>query len=329
MTIMNRRNVRLALAITAAVICGTSTGVAQIAGSQRGWAYQFDIRQAEGRTDRLGLDFDVQYESQQEPKPPTLDSYGFTARAQGFNTFDRATRDVNSLIGEIALLGWRYRSALLHDGVLPPEQILELERLLDKSGSGATLKPEEQAKVNAFNDRLSQDRRFFTYGGQFRWETTADAKVAQNSLGLVGATEIPFLGKLLDALPASTRSSGRRSFPVRALIALDYVRPAKNESATTVLLDTATWRARTEMAWSSVVLDRYIVRATWEAHYFINPPAPVRTAKRQFNNFLQAWLKVPITPEMGVVIKYLSGRIPPTYDNSDIAALGFNIAFFP
>lgn len=327
MTITNKSTA--SLAVFAASLACSSLCLAQITGTQRGWTYQFDVRQAEGRTDRLGLDFDVEYERQQEPTPPQLDSYGFTLRTKGFNAFDRATRDVNSLVGEVSLLGWHYSSALLDQGVLPPEQILELERLAEKKGNGDSLSPADEAHFNAFIDRASKGRRFFTYGGQFRLETAPDVNASQRSFGVMGAAEIPFLGQLLDALPASTRSGTRRSFPVRALLALDYVNPSSRSASNPTLLDSATWRARTEMAWSSIVLDRYILRATWEAHYFLGDKSTLHDRDRRFNNFLQTWVKVPLTPEMGVILKYLAGRAPPTYENSDIAALGFNISFFP
>src|SRR3954465_5610797 len=127
MTIINKTTAP-PLVLGALLIC-SSFSSAQVSGSERGWTYQFDILQAEGRTDRLGLDFDVEYDRHQQPAPPQLDSYGFAVRAKGFNAFDRATRDVNSLVGEVSLLGWHYSSELLDQGVLPPEQVLELEAL--------------------------------------------------------------------------------------------------------------------------------------------------------------------------------------------------------
>src|SRR5688572_3371975 len=246
MTIISRITFR-----AAAAACVTFTAIceAQITGTARGWTYQFDVRQAEGRTDRLGLDFDVEYDRQQTPTPPQLNSYGFSLRGKGFNAFDRATRDVNSLVGELSLLGWHYSSALLNDGVLPPERILELERLAEKLGAGQALSAEEQARFNEFTDRATKRRRFFTYGGQFRAETAPDANATEWSFGAMVAAELPLLGQLLDAIPASTRSGARRSFPVRALVALDYVRPNEHPPASAILLDSATWRGRAEMAW--------------------------------------------------------------------------------
>jgi hypothetical protein len=154
-------------------------------------------------------------------------------------------------------------------------------------------------------------------------------KVSQNVFGGSVGGEIPFLVRLLDIIPASTRSIPRPGLPVRALLALDYVRPQQGTGPTEALLDSATWRARTEMAWSAVVLDRYVLRATWEAHYFVSAPQAVRDDNREFVNFLQAWIKVPITPDAGIVVKYLSGRAPPTYTDANITALGLNISFFP
>ena len=320
---------RCALLLLGVLVTLPHAGLAQLTGTQRGWTYTADVRQAEGRTDRLGIDFDIAFSSQQEPKTPVLDSYGLTVRAKGFETFERDTREVNSLIGELALQGWRYRSAALRVGSLAPEQILELERLLEKQGSGGDLKQDEARKLDDFVDLARTARQFFTYGAHYRLETTQDVKVTQNVFGVSGATEIPLLGKLLDVIPAATRSVQRPAFPLRALLAVDYVRPQERAAEGESLLDSATWRTRAELAWSAVMLDRFILRATWEAHYFVNAHKSVRDTGLDFNNFLQAWIKVPITPEAGVMVKYLSGRLPPTYEDANIAALGLSISFYP
>lgn len=300
-----------------------------MSGTQRGWTYTADVRQPAGRTDRLGVDFDIGFSSQQQPKAPALDSYGVALRTKGFETFDRSTQDVNSLVGELALQGWRYRSAALRGEPLAPEQRLEIERLLEKQGAGGNLKPDEAKKLDDFIDLARTSRQFFTYGGHYRVETSQDAKVTQRVFGISGGTEIPVLGKLLDIIPASTRSTPRPAFPVRALIALDYVQPQRSTAPGESLVDSATWRARSEMAWSAIMLDRYVLRATWEAHYFPNTHKSLRDDNLKFPNFFQAWIKVPIAPEAGVILKYLSGRLPPTYTDANIAALGLSIAFYP
>jgi hypothetical protein len=298
---------------------------------------KFDVRQVEGRSDRLGLDFDLAYTHQQVSANPQGNHYGIELAANGFNTFSNATRDVNSLAFQGSLQGRYYRSG--DPNPLPPElrrRVIELlekeggeETEADSSDSKSKLTLKEQAELDRFMDLALKNRRFFTYDVHYRFESTQDVEVKQNAFGAGGAFEVPVLANLLDAIPAATRTGpARRPHPVRAYVGVDYVRPQDDDQEpTATLTDSATWRGRIEMAWSTLVLDEYILRASWEAHYLVDAPKAVRDADREFNNFLQAWLKIPLTTEAGVVIKYLSGRMPPTYSDVDVASLGFNFSF--
>lgn len=295
-----------------------------------GWTKQFDIRQAQGRTDRLGLDFDLGYSAEKPPVAPNLNSFGLTFRGKGFETFNRATRDVNAMSAEMSLQGWRYTSHLLTAEPRAPEQIIEIKRILEKQGEGHPLTPAEEKDLNHFLDDLRKGRTFFTYGAQYRLETTQDIKVSDNVFGAHVTAEIPLLGALLDAIPSTTRGADnqRLPFPVRAYVAIEYVKPQERRVDQPAALDSAAFRARTEVAWSTIVFDKLILRTTWEAHYLFDSENRVGP-KRHFENFFQSWIKVPMTVETGIIVKYIAGSLPPTYKNSTVAALGLNFSFYP
>lgn len=320
------------LAAVGLVLAAPSTTWAQIAGTTRGWTYRVDARPAEGRTDRLGLDFDIQYSNQQAPIPPRFDAFGMLGRARGFSSFDRASRDVNALALGLSVQGWHYSSRLTREGRLRPDQYLALIPVLEKQGDSlAVLTAREEALLDAFLAMARAGRRFFTYGLAYQLETTQDVDVSQHVLGATTSIEVPRLGELLDVLPRTTRGDSSRTpaFPVRALLAVDYVRPPASTSPGSILVDTATWRLRSELAWSAVVLDRYVLRVNWEAHYFPNPSRTVRDADRSLNSFLEAALAVEIADGTSILIKYLSGRLPPTYALAGVSTLGLSFAFFP
>lgn len=142
----------------------------------------------------------------------------------------------------------------------------------------------------------------------------------------VTVSELLFDDPPLPSDPYFRRSS---AFPVRGLMAVDYVRPDSAAFSSCGLDSDAEWRARTELAWSTVVFSKYVLRANWEAHSLIDAPKAIHDADRDFNNFVQAWVKLPVTPTAGVVVKYMSRRLPPTYSNSNIATLGLSVSFYP
>lgn len=311
---------------------------AQIEGSVQGLAYNFDLRDAATTGKGLGLDFDVHYERERTGRNgnPQGNQYGFLVRATGFQTFNSRTADVNSMSGEIALRGRYYRSGLT---VLPAWQQTRYLRLAecdpaarepaDSTGTspGCTgFTDAEEEEYNQLVSRIGQQRRFFSYDLHYRYETTQDFSLGQHAFGAGASGELPLLAELLDAIPAITRrdSSGFRPRDVRAYAGLDRLDPDKDIP---LYLGSAKplWRARWEMAWSTQVFDDLVLRALWQGDYLFDVPAPVKAADRTFNAFLQAWVIYPISAKTGVLIKYVTGHMPPTYDENTVGSVGFSL----
>jgi hypothetical protein len=309
---------------------------AQIEGSVAGMAYNFDLRNASDGT-ALGLDFDLRYEHERtgRDRNPQGHQYGFLVRATGFQTFDTRTADVNSMSAELALRGRYYRSGVT---VLPAWQQTRYLRLAecdpaaqepaDLGGTqpgciGFTSADEEEYKM--LISRIARQRRFFSYDLHYRYETTQDLELGQHAFGAGLSAEVPLLAELLDAIPSVTRreSSGFKPRDVRAYAGLDRLDPDQDIP---LYLGAAEplWRVRWETAWSTQVFNDLVLRALWIGEYLFDVPDPVKAADRTFNAFLQAWLLYPISSRTGVLVKYVTGHMPPTYDDSTVGAVGFS-----
>jgi hypothetical protein len=314
------------------------TLLAQIEGHRPGLSYNFDLREAPTTGKGLGLDFDVRYQRERTGQGgnPQGNQYGLSLKATGFQTFNTKTADVNSMVGELSLRGRYYRSGLT---ALPAWQQTRLLRLAecdpaarDEADTTATqstctgLTAAEEEEYNNLVRRVGQQRRFFSYDLHYRYETTQDFDLGQHAFGAGISGELPLLAQLFDAIPALTRrdSSEFRPRDVRAYAGLDRLNPDKDiplyQGAARPL-----WRARWEMAWSTQVFDDLVLRALWQGEYLFDVPAPVKAADRTFNAFLQAWMIYPISGKTGVLIKYVTGHMPPTYDESTVGSVGFSL----
>jgi hypothetical protein len=308
---------------------------AQVEGSRAGLAYNFDLRNAATSGKGLGLDFDVRYDRERSRPNPQGHQYGLLIRATGFQTFDTRTADVNTMAGEIALRGRYYHSRLT---VLPAWQQTRYLRLaecdpnvLDPTDTTETRSPcsgftrADEAELNGLFRRLAQQRRFFSYDLHYRYETTQDFDLGQHVFGAGLSGELPFLAELLDIVPALTRRQGSAFRPrdVRAYAGIDRLNP---DDDIPLYLGSAEplWRARGEMAWSTQVFDELVLRALWIGEYLFDVPDPVKAADRTFNALLQAWLIYPFSSKTGVLIKYVTGHVPPTYDETSVGAVGFS-----
>jgi hypothetical protein len=309
---------------------------AQIEGTRPGLAYNFDIRNAPVGDKGLGLDFDLRYERERSGANPQGNQYGFALRAAGFQTFDQGSADVNSMQGEIALRGRYYRSGLT---VLPAWQqtryleLAECDPAAQEPSDSGSVRPAcsgftdaDEAEYNQLIRRLGTQRRFFSYDLHYRYETTQDFALGQHVFGAGASGELPLLAHLLDVIPGLTRRGASLFRPrdVRAYAGLDRLDPDQ-DIPLYLGVDSKIWRARWEMAWSTQLFDDLVLRALWEGHYLFDVPEPVRAADRTFNAFIQLWMIYPISGKTGVLLKYVSGHMPPQYTESTVGSVGFSL----
>jgi hypothetical protein len=308
---------------------------AQVEGSISGLAYNFDLRSAPEGGKGVGLDFDLRYERERSGPNPQGNQYGFALRVAGFETFNRSTADVNSMLGEIGLRGRYYRSGLMALPAWQQTRYLELaecdpaaQEPSDSAGrpacSGFT--EADEAEYNRLIARMATQRRFFSYDLHYRYETTQDFAFGQHVFGAGVSGEVPLLADLLDVIPALTRLDASRFRPrdVRAYLGLERLDPDQDIPLYGGV-ESQAWRARWEMAWSTQVFDDLVLRAMWEGHYLFDVPPSVDAADRTFNAFLQMWMIYPVSGKTGVLLKYVSGHMPPRYDESTVGSVGFSL----
>lgn len=326
---------RICRCLCGLVITLRAAAAAQIVGSASGVTYDVDIRKATEENGAFGVDFDVRYDREQSGPNPQGHHYGLGLRAGGFQALGAGTGDVNEMFGEVAVRGRYYRSGLTPLPAWQQTRYLQLAECdpAAREPSDST-EPDPRcseytatdwADYNELIRRLGKQRRFYSYDLHYRYESTQDLTRGQNVFGLGVSGEVPRLAEALDVIPAVTRdSSGFRPQEVRGYAGVDYVDP---QSDVALVLGAASpfWRARWEFAWNTQVFNALVLRATWFGHYLFDVPEPVKAADRTFNAFLQVWLNYPVTSETALLIKYVTGRVPPEYESTSMGSLGFSL----
>jgi hypothetical protein len=294
-----------------------------------GLKYRFDLRPAIDHPDRLGLDFDVAYhKSRGNDLDPRGVVFGLNLEAKGFQTFSDVP-DVNSMVGEVSLLGHYYRQSDAKDP-LPPELVVRYLELSDVEPENLT--GGQQGELSRIQGRILGKRTLFRFDFHYRYETDHDLGDDDHALGIGVSGELPGLNQTLDAIPSLTRpktslqSPLLRQQPVRAFVGLDHVMGAEDTRVGQLTGKSSLWRARGELAWGTRALQGFALRATFEVHYLFDANAALKDADREWDTFLQAWLSYPLSDKMSVIAKYIGGRLPPDYDSSKSGKVGFSIA---
>ena len=288
-----------------------------------------DVRQAEGHPDRLGLDFDLRYERQRGDSIDLRNSYALLAVVRGFQTFDRAIPDANSMTVELDLQGTYFPVDLTP---LTPVERKRHEELSARSEIGDPSNPplerDEQEELDALGDKLDgRPAALWTYDLHYRAETNHDVSRSQSVFGVGGAFEVPVLHQILDLLPSALRELGTDApdgsaparwhpQPVRLYAAAEYVAPTQDSvlAFASGRVDRL-WRVRLESAWKTRVLAGADLRAEARLDWLPDAPDLARDAGREVNGFVQAWLLYPLKSgsAAALMVKYFDGRLPPEY----------------
>ncbi len=308
----------LALTVYAPSIAAQSTSWT----SSRTLTHTFDIGPVASEPERVGLHYDLRYEFNRIGADPNGMHLGLALAAAGFENMKRDEGVVSTVYLESSLLGRYYRSG---DATpLEPQQQKRYLDLFEKDPEHLT--QEEEAELNGLIARVTRNRRFFTFGGHHRYEYSRLTGAKQHALGAFLSGEIPYLHIVLGEVSRVTGTrDGYRQQPVRAYLGLDYVLADEAQLAGNEVGENFP-RVRGQLAWSTLVLDRFVLRATWHADLVLNAPAAIKAADREFNNVLQLWLVFPVSQEAGVMVKYTAGRFAPDYRSMDELNLGLSIS---
>jgi hypothetical protein len=293
-----------------------------------GFTYRLDLRTAADNPDRLGLDFDFRYETARAPSDPRGLHYGLKVGAEGFQTFDRDVTDVNAMAAEIGLTGYYYRTA--QEGRVPPELIVRYLELSDRDTEALT--DEEIAELSAIQARFTDKRWYGTFDLHYRYETDQTITDDEHAFGAGIAAEVPLLANLLDLVPAMTRRAvtgdvvPKKAQPVRAFVGLDRVTGADETALGEISGEGSFWRARLEAAWATRILQGFVLRTTFESSVILDGNSALEGSGRDVTSFFAAWLLYPLSQKTNLMVKYLSGRLPPNYDEATVGKVGLSIA---
>ena len=140
--------------------------------------------------------------------------------------------------------------------------------------------------------------------------------VKQHAFGVGIGSTVPLLHELLDLVPMATRRFDARPQPVRGYVTGEYI-TTDRDSTLSWLKGTvdALWRLRADAVWRTKVFDGVDLRASWHGEYFPDAPAVVRCVGRQANSYIELWMIYPLSGSgsSGLMIRYVDGRLAPTY----------------
>lgn len=299
---------RFLIALLMLSIGGSSVANAQL-------TYQFGLRQAGSDTLRPALEFNVRYELAQTDTDPRWHHFNYAVFTQGYQTFNRAIKDVDHMELGLSCSGRYYRNSLTPLAPIAQDYYVDLlERSEAAGGPGITAAQEHQ--LDSLVAKVREHRVYVGYSAYGRFVTDQQVRDKLVNLGFGIQAEIPLLGKLLDVPLASTR--GTEPFPVqpvRASLSGEYVKGLGDRNDEFP-------RAFAEILWASRVFDRFYPHVRWQAEYSTRNPA----APHDFNNFLDLGVKLPMTSTASVVFKYLVGRTAPNYEKVNLAVLGLDVA---
>jgi hypothetical protein len=90
---------------------------------------------------------------------------------------------------------------------------------------------------------------------------------------------------------------------------------------------TNTHRFNVQVAWSTAILGKVILKVLYVGNYEVSAPSSVSRANRDINHYVDASIRYPITNNLDVIAKYQDGRLPPDFGKGNTASVGFTLQF--
>lgn len=320
-----RRRASLFLGVTLALALPPALAAQDVI---RSFTYEVDLRQGEGAAEPLGIDFDLNYHlGTNVGTDPRGHHFGWDFQVRGFQNFKDNAADANFMAGQIKAAGVLYRPGQTPLPARTQARLLDLlER--DAAGGGPGLTEDEVEELNGLVARITANRRFWTYDLHYRLETDQELDAKQHVLGAGIGGEVPLLHEVLDLVPrmTSARHPNYRTPPLRVWAGIEWVGGQDEVVIEGLELDGAYGRVRIEAAWSTLVLEDLVLRATYQGQILFARPGALVATNRGFNGFLEAWVTLPIGDRFGLAVKYIDGRPPPLYQTVSTAQLALTIS---
>lgn len=299
-----------------------ASALAQSWTTDRTLTHRFDVGPATADPSRIGVHYDLRYEFHRTRVDPEGLHFGLAVGAYGFEDMERGPDALRSGAVRTGLTGRNYRSGQQRP-LAPEVQARFLELLaIDR----AELTPAQDAELDGLIDRLGDSRKFVSFDVGYGYEYSRSSGSEQHALGAGVSGEVPAVHQLLGAISEITGTDARyRQVPVRFHLGLDYVM-ADDVLVGTAGVDEDYPRITAELAWATLVLDEFVLRAHWRADWVIAAPAAIADADRELNHLLQAWVVFPLLEQAGIMLKYTAGRFAPDYRSSDELKAGLTVS---
>ncbi len=287
----------------------------------------------------LGLDYELSLERLllgDEGKAGHRASFNLLSK--GFTSTERE-HSQNSTITEARLTGHLFWAL----GQLTDKQKARRKSLLDEL---ELLKypfpgPKGKELAREYNSMLPKSR-FISFDGHVKSEAdqtfTEDAQFALGagtSFDLSIITGDNTIAKWLDA-PFSllrVKNSHFKAQSPRFYVGYDYVTDSDIEERKKLTDEDRFSRLTWQAAWRTVVFEDIQIRVAWQSYYEIDAPDEIKQADKEFTSFLEVSAAVPISATIWkkvaheIIVKYTTGELPPTLEESSNVAVGLSVIF--
>ena len=189
--------------------------------------------------------------------------------------------------------------------------------------------------LRRFHESVQNYSRFWAWDAHGKAEASQDFASYDLALGAGLAFDLaslhPELAAVFDSPFALLRSTqeGTRPDAPRIYLGYDFVTALDQTAreATTGARDDNGHRFTAQVAWSTRILTKAVIKARYVGHYEVGAPKAVETSGRDINHFGEAQLLYPLREEVDLVIEVKSGRLPPDYGLATVGGAGFTLRF--
>ncbi len=301
----------VAFSVTVETICSQS---------KRDFKYDFDLRNG-GEENIIGIDYKLDYELSE--KVIAGHNFNWIIGAKGYRDFNSEVASGDYLNFSVKFQGYYFISGMNEDLDLR----LKREWLeIGKTPPDLQSKKELARMSEITTQILGVGSRYISYDLHYLYENNQDFTIPQHVFGAGVSFEIPYLHELIDFVPSISREPFIEfsPHPIRAYAGFNYVtdsKVAENDPAT----DSKNYgRLDIELAWRTLVLDNQILRIKWQAHYLVDEPNTFDVNGKDFNSFVEVELLSLLNNNLGVILKYLEGRIGPAYEQTSGGFVGLS-----
>jgi hypothetical protein len=293
---------------------------------QSSFTYDVDLRDGSTERNSLGVDFDFLYALSRSTNKLQGHHFDLSVDGAGHKDFGEGDPALDLIEVGVTLRGFYYRR-----NTKAPLSPTEIRRYLELADIPDTLQTDKQyTEFARLDDKLNKSNpRYISYDFHYKQERNQQLGAQQHILGGGVSAELPLLHSLLDIIPAASRGDSAlvRDFvvqPIRFYIGIDLVTGATLAERDNGSDAVSFSRVVGEVAWSTLILQRQILKVVGQIHYLPNAPMGFEELDREFSPHIEVKLVIPLDGKLGLVLKYADGYLPPEYSQGMGGFVGIN-----